>query len=208
MHFSVLIVGDNYDEQLIPFDENLRTTFHDRTKELQEEYENGTFEVIQLAGGQRYEKFGADAEVFWKRKYEGGISNEDELVLPEGAKLTITPFNDFYKTFDEFSREYHGIEPDAGGRYGYWHNPLAKWDWYRLGGRWPDELPLKNGRKANEAIWRDVDAEKLNAQGAILLNGRWYDECDNEWKEWEKQFRQIIKSIEPNEPVVIIDCHI
>jgi len=38
-HFTVLVIGENPEEQLIPFDENLRTEFEDKTEEYREEYE-------------------------------------------------------------------------------------------------------------------------------------------------------------------------
>jgi hypothetical protein len=37
-HFTVLVVGDNPEDQLIPFDENLRTEFEDKTEEYKKEY--------------------------------------------------------------------------------------------------------------------------------------------------------------------------
>lgn len=39
-HFTVLVIGENPEEQLAPFDENLRTSFRDNTIEYQEEYES------------------------------------------------------------------------------------------------------------------------------------------------------------------------
>jgi hypothetical protein len=33
------------------------------------------------------------------------------------------------------------------GKYGYWENPNAKWDWYQLGGRWAGFFRLKPGAK-------------------------------------------------------------
>jgi hypothetical protein len=38
-HFTVLVIGENPEEQLKPFDENLRTDFKDKTDEYREEYE-------------------------------------------------------------------------------------------------------------------------------------------------------------------------
>lgn len=38
-HFTVLVIGENPEEQLAPFNENLRTEFKDQTEEFREEYE-------------------------------------------------------------------------------------------------------------------------------------------------------------------------
>jgi hypothetical protein len=49
-----------------------------------------------------------------------------------------------YDTFEEFMCDWHGhksraaltVDGEIVYRYGYWSNPKAKWDWYKLGGRW------------------------------------------------------------------------
>jgi hypothetical protein len=38
-HFTVLVIGENPEEQLKPFDENLRTEFEDKTEEYRKDYE-------------------------------------------------------------------------------------------------------------------------------------------------------------------------
>ena len=45
--------------------------------------------------------------------------------------------------FDSFIKDWAGHEKDENGRYGYWENPNAKWDWYKLGGRWTGLFKLK-----------------------------------------------------------------
>ena len=41
------------------------------------------------------------------------------------------------------------------------YNPDAKWDWYEIGGRWSDELILRNGKKADQAYVRNIDFKKM-----------------------------------------------
>jgi hypothetical protein len=51
-----------------------------------------------------------------------------------------------YKGIDDYAKKYHGYRiknTAAGPRYGYLHNPQAKWDWYQVGGRWTGALKLK-----------------------------------------------------------------
>jgi hypothetical protein len=53
--------------------------------------------------------------------------------------------------------EYTGYELGPNGDIGYWHNPLRKWDWYQIGGRWEGLLLLRDGSTANAARAGDVD---------------------------------------------------
>lgn len=58
------------------------------------------------------------------------------------------PLKEFYQhDFDYFMKDWAGYdERDAQmGRYGYWENPNAKWDWYQIGGRFAGLLKLKEG---------------------------------------------------------------
>lgn len=63
-----------------------------------------------------------------------------------------------YETLDEFMEDYYGIEKDKEtGKYGYWENPNAQWDWYQIGGRWSNMLLSKNGYKSNYLQLKDID---------------------------------------------------
>ena len=48
-----------------------------------------------------------------------------------------------YTTFEDYMENYHEIKANAEGRYGYFNNPNAKWDWYQLGGRLTGKLRMK-----------------------------------------------------------------
>jgi hypothetical protein len=54
------------------------------------------------------------------------------------------PVQKYYGTFEKYIEEYAGYSKDEKtGKYGYWENPQAKWDWYQVGGRWPGLLKIK-----------------------------------------------------------------
>lgn len=53
-----------------------------------------------------------------------------------------------YATFEDFMRKYGGYKQHTDGRWGYWRNPNAKWDWYVVGGRWRGFFPVKAGTNA------------------------------------------------------------
>lgn len=60
--------------------------------------------------------------------------------------------------FDAFvSRWYGYVYNEELGAYGYYRNPNAEWDWWEIGGRWHNELRLKQGKKCDQAQVRDVD---------------------------------------------------
>lgn len=204
MHFSLLVVDENYEEQLFPFYEDNRLSFFDETEHYREEYKNGVLELIELKDGHRITQFSKEADIYWKRKYEHTISSEDELIFPEDVKLKKVKFCEFYKTFKTFVNDYLQIDYVCG-KCGYWYNPNAKWDWYQVGGRWANCLPLKDGTNTDTTIWKDVDINKLQPTYAILRNGCWQENEDNNWS---TEFAEIIKDIEPETIVSIIDCHI
>lgn len=138
-HFTVLVIGENPEEQLAPFQENNMgdcpkeyLEFNNTEDEMKEEYENDTTEVIEVPGGKLVSKYD---DSFYNTK-KGSF--EREFALPKGCVLKTVPFTEMYKTFDEFAEDYHGYkERDSlTGKYGYWENPNAKWDWHSLGGRW------------------------------------------------------------------------
>ena len=100
-HFAVLVIGDNIEEQLAPFQENNMgdcpsdyMEFTDHTDECKAEY------------------------------------NSDDVDKNE------------YPTLIKYAKDYHGYEEDGDGRFGYWENPNAKWDWWVIGGRYRDRLKM------------------------------------------------------------------
>ncbi len=69
---------------------------------------------------------------------------------------------DEYKNLDEFMYEYHGYKKnEETGKYGYWENPNAKWDWYQVGGRWRNSLLMKDGSKCNCTELKNIDWDTM-----------------------------------------------
>lgn len=125
-HFVVLVIGDNVDQQLAPFNEqpeegdpHVTFEFHDRTDELRKEYNEENVEIIKRPDGS------------WIFSYAATDDDKAAQIAPVLAKFT-----ELYPTFDGFCRGWHNIEPNEEGRYGYIRNPKAKWDWWSIGGRW------------------------------------------------------------------------
>ena len=211
-HFTVLVIGDNPEEQLRPFQENNMgdcppefMEFNDLEDEYKEEYENKTLECIFDPDGKNLgSKYSDSNNQFWKREAEYGFSSKDELDLPEGYELRETPFKECYATLEEFADDWHGASgrDETTGRYGYYENPNAKWDWYQLGGRWTGFFKVKIGAEgrqgdpglmtpdarhgwADQIYKRDVDFEGM-AEDAIRQANEKYN-----------AFEEAIKDVEP-----------
>lgn len=140
MHFTVMVIGDNPEEKLAPYQENNMgdcpeeyLEFCDRTEEARERYENGFTKHWRTPDGQL------------RSYYEWNIRklNNKELV--------ITEFKEKYETFEDFVTDYYGFQyyEDQDG-YGYWHNPNSRWDWYLLGGRWKGLLLVSDDAECYE----------------------------------------------------------
>lgn len=111
---------------------------------------------------------------------------------------------DEYPTFEALMKDYAGYDnPDPKtGKYGYWENPNAKWDWYEMGGRWAGYFPLKTDAtgETGRASWGmkedpylsgnvdqarkgDIDFDKMReevVQGAIETWDKYYNECSGD----------------------------
>jgi len=133
-HFTVAVFSDGnntVEELLAPYQENNMgdcpeeyMEFNDVTEEYLDRYENKEVDMVRKSNG--------DLVFSW----EASESGKKEIIKIK--------FSDKYSTFDEFVQDYGGYEKnEKTGKYGYWENPNAKWDWYQEGGRWSGLLKLK-----------------------------------------------------------------
>ncbi len=217
-HYCVLVIGADPENQLTPYDENLEVKFYDKTAHLQSEYENGGAKYVIFADGRMANIYSQEVRDLWQPVNKNTPFSKCELILPKGAKVEMVPFKQVYKDFETFAKQHCGLEKNEQGQYGYMYNPNAKWDWYELGGRWENYLPLKNGEHANEAVWDEIDIVKLRTPFAILKHGEWHEKGEMGWwgmtknekadNDWDKEVNNLIADIAPDTPVYIYDCHI
>lgn len=102
-HFTVMVIGENPEEQLAPYQENNMGDCPSEFLEFSDETESLTETWDQLTDEERSE----------------------------------------FKSISEFAKD-EGYD-EHEGKFGYFENPNAKWDWYVLGGRWSGFLKLKEG---------------------------------------------------------------
>jgi hypothetical protein len=215
-HFSVLVIGDNPEEQLAPFQENNMDDcptkyleFGDVEDEYLEQYKNESVEMLQSPSGELVYK--------WDKRFKVGDNIFDqETVIPIEYEEVEVRHAERYSTFEEYMSEHCGFQerdPDKN-RFGYWSNPNSKWDWYQLGGRWKGFFKAKDLKTAilgesgvfdNEAMegWADqlekknIDIEGMrNYKGEkaaeaydafhVIVNGR---EIPN-WKEIREKYSE------------------
>jgi len=151
-HFSVLVIGENPEEQLKPFQENNMgncpgeyLTFEEKETEYLENYNTKTSTKVILPDGSRlspYDERFRVAKTF-------GMGTETHKV-PDALEQREIPLKELYPDFDTFMKDYAGFnEKDpVMGKYGYWSNPNSKWDWYQLGGRMRGFFKLKHPNTA------------------------------------------------------------
>lgn len=167
-----------------------------------------------------------EVETEWKKK--GGSDNPKEIA----AQKALGTFGK-YESIDELADRYFGyIIKD--GCYGYFYNPNAQWDWYRVGGRWSGELAVKSSTpktlhtQCDSAKIKDIDFDCMSAESGekqwrtfamINLDGEWHDQGKMGWfgmsdatpdsvKAFIKRFYKYIENVDPNTYLVIVDCHI
>lgn len=138
-HFAVLIIGEDPEKQLAPFNGNLELPrYVEYTKEqlIEKErkgiadYEKGTY-AKYLKDPNEYEKnCGNKAHIdYLKNEFPLKLKWSDEQLYEEAIEYYDE--NDIGENGEVYST----------------YNPKSKWDWYQMGGRYSGRFLLKNGRK-------------------------------------------------------------
>lgn len=149
-HFTVLVIGDNVEEQLAPFQENNMgdcpgeyMEFDDQEDEWKADYENGTTKRA------RHKTTGELVDRYDERFKVKEPNGSTTYKTSDDWEWVDVPTKEVFATFEEWVKSYHGQDerdPETG-RYGYWSNPNARWDWYTVGGRWSGFFKLKDGKE-------------------------------------------------------------
>lgn len=149
-HFAVAVLTDGtktvsellepYQEHNVPepVDEKY-LVFVDTEEENRAAYDNGvrTFYHINGEDDEDEALVPSWSKAFRKPDAPRWRHSSSDYEVPEGTRAVEVPLTAIYPTFDDYMREYLNEDRDAEtGRYGYWENPNAKWDWYEVGGRW------------------------------------------------------------------------
>ena len=195
-HFTVLVTGENPESQLAPFQENDNDSIPSEYLEF-EDTEDAMLAQYSSEGGERVEMPDGSFLFPWDKRFRiagsVGIDWGDTHKIPSDLITRTVAHKEQYSTFEEFALSYHGNrERDSEkNRYGYWHNPNGKWDWYLLGGRWVNFFKLKSGAPglsgcgslvsggvaksgyADSAFIKDIDFASMRNEAAENAGDHW-----------------------------------
>lgn len=151
--------------------------FEDRTEEYRETYETETVNLVRFPNGallteRRYEVW-QKYEIVDGRLYErrwGPLHHRKRTRMCRRMQvMENVPYSEVYQTFEDFVEREHGTPYHAEqGAYGYYYNPDAFYDWYSIGGRWPDQFLVEDGCKEYgiaDRSWTCADEETKAPDG-------------------------------------------
>jgi len=154
-HYTVLVIGEDPEEQLKPFDENLEM----------ERYVRDTKEQLIAKGKKEMqrEKEGNYADYLKDpKKYTEECKNNErhlKYISEEFPKKLKWTDEEIYQDQIQFvDKENIGEDGEVYSTY----NPNSKWDWYQLGGRWTGAFKLKanaEGVQGEEGIMTEPAEE-------------------------------------------------
>ena len=137
-HFTVLVIGDNPEEQLKPYDENIEMDRY--VSHTKEQLIKRKREEIKIYSEGYYAEYLKD-----KKKYVKECNNKNHIKYIEEEfpkRLTWTDEECYLDEIRYCEKEDIGKDGEIYSTY----NPKSKWDWYQLGGRWYGLLKLKKGK--------------------------------------------------------------
>ena len=186
-HFSVCVIvpddgvvnnihANNLEDHLIPvlapFDEQTEEEkyreFEDRTEEAKADFENDTMRVVRFPDGSIHsiydDAFNKSFFIEEDRIYAFGPNRDrkSKLQTEESKALELVtdyPVKSWYPSFEAYCDEHRGFVKASDGRWGYTCNPNAKWDWWQIGGRFPNRFLVPAGLQDCIPSAKDDDGE-------------------------------------------------
>jgi hypothetical protein len=157
-HFCVMVIGEDPENQLAPYQENNMDDcpeefmeFQSVEQEYKEKYSTESTEKVVMPDGRLLDPW--DDEFRVKTDSILGIGfGSDTHKVPENLEKRKIPYKNLFATFEEYMSEWCGYserDPKTN-EYGSWDNPNKKWDWYELGGRWLGYFKLKHPNMEHE----------------------------------------------------------
>ena len=150
------MVEDLVDNRLLPYCENIEDRayleFVDCTEECRREYENDGEVMVRLVNGKWLPMYDHQIyntyEVYEGKVYQrnfGPLHHRKRTKRAKQMKVMKIPFRKQYSDYKEYAEKYGNYEKgDGTDAYGYYLNPNAEWDWFQIGGRWPNRFLVKS----------------------------------------------------------------
>jgi len=160
-HFAILVIGDNVEEQLAKYDENIEMPRY--VKHTKEELIAKEKESIEEYKNTTYAEYLADPV-----KYAENVNNEGHLKYLREDFPKKLEMND-EEIYQYAMRYYDEDQIGPNGEVYSTYNPDSKWDWYEVGGRWAGTIAVKDGVEIDEPNFSwgwDADSRaKVIAEG-------------------------------------------
>jgi hypothetical protein len=175
-HFVVAVITDSLDKVeklLAPYQENNMGTcpqeyleFNDVEDEFRLVYDTQSSEMVKMEDGSLLAPYD---DAFRTVPY-------GECEVPSHLERVNISHQERFPSFELYMEEYEGYKnkDEITGKYGYWKNPNAKWDWWTVGGRWSNTLILKSGKNADAAPIKDIffiEDENLEEILTVTIEG-------------------------------------
>lgn len=151
--------------------------FEDKTEEYRKEYETETVNLVRFPNGtlltEHQYAVWHKYEIVDGRLYEknwGPLHHRKRTKMCRRMQvMENVPYSKVYQNFEEFVKEEHGtLYYEEQGAFGYYYNPDAFYDWYSIGGRWPDLFLVKDDCKEYgiaDRSWTCADEETKAPDG-------------------------------------------
>lgn len=150
-------MADEVDAVMEPFysdtDNPDYLVFEDKTEEYREAYENEIVNLVRFPNGtvptERQYAVWHKYEIVDGRLYErnwGPLHHRKRTKMCRRMQVAENvPYSKVYQSFEEFVEEEYGTPYfEEQKAFGYYYNPDAFYDWYSIGGRWPDMFLVKD----------------------------------------------------------------
>lgn len=126
--------------------------FWDKTEELKKNYETENIDCFKLPEGRivsaynsilRGRFFIREGKVY--ERYAGPLKHEKHTKHAKRLKaIPNYPVKKLYPHSTDYAEDYCGCPfYNEQNGYGFYYNPNAFWDWYSIGGRWPELFLVK-----------------------------------------------------------------
>lgn len=141
MHFTTIVIGDNPEDQMAPFQDNNMgdcpkeyLTFIDMEEDLEKDYETKILDMVKCSDGELMLAYNTSAikkKYFSDYQYNMSVA---KITSFSGFHECKVPAKKFYKTLGDYVKDYCGYTDvdEVTGKYGYYTNENAAWDYYKL----------------------------------------------------------------------------
>lgn len=122
----------------------------------------------------------------------------------------------------EFCKSWYGEEMDKAGNTLTTYNPNSKWDWFEIGGRFEKRF-IENGIPSDKIQIKELidtttnkDFKNLVPFAFVNREGKWFEQgnmgwfgiSSNEKDIWIDEFKELLLNENPEDYLIIVDCHI